>query len=421
MSAIPLIEFQNVVKRFNGKTILDDVNVKIYENQITTIIGKSGTGKSVFLKHIIGLLKPDAGTILFEGKPINKMKKREWEEYRSKIAYLFQNNALLDSMTVFDNVAFPLRQTTNLDKKEIERRAIKRIEDLELTEAVNKYPSELSGGMQKRVALARALVTDPKIVLFDEPTTGQDPIRKNMILSMITHYKRKFGFTAVMISHDIPDVFFISDRIVILWEGGVGFEGAYSDAVSVKLPLIDEFLRSLEGFEDELTGLLSREAFRLRYSGIFGGTNSGHAYSAALFSIRLNLLEETLGNHAAMEVLRNLGEYANNRFKPIGGFSARHSRDEVLTIFPHSSPEEVHQMIEEFAQELKLKALSSIENITAANAVKNPGSDNCFDIFIRAGVTEVYHVDDIEQIINKARAKQEIIVTYRCNPGGIDL
>jgi len=122
-----------------------------------------------------------------------------------------------------------------------------------------------------------------------------------------------------------------------------------------------------------------------------------------------------------MEVLRNLGEYANNRFKPIGGFSARHSRDEVLTIFPHSSPDEVHRMIEEFAQELKVKALSSIENIAAANADKNPGSDNCFDIFIRAGVTEVYHVDDIEQIINKARAKQEIIVTYRCNPGGIDL
>ena len=119
------------------------------------------------------------------------MKKSEWEDYRSRVAYLFQNNALLDSMTVFDNVAFPLRQTTNLGKKEIEKRVVKRIEDLELTEAADKYPSELSGGMQKRVALARALVTDPKIVLFDEPTTGQDPIRKNMILSMIVHYRQK--------------------------------------------------------------------------------------------------------------------------------------------------------------------------------------------------------------------------------------
>ena len=119
----PLIEFRNVTKRFGEKTVLDNINLSIYENQVTTIIGKSGTGKSVLLKHIIGLLKPDEGTILFQGKPVNKMKKTEWEAHRGKIAYLFQNNALLDSMTVLDNVAFPLRQTTNLGKAEIEKRA----------------------------------------------------------------------------------------------------------------------------------------------------------------------------------------------------------------------------------------------------------------------------------------------------------
>ena len=162
---------------------------------------------------------------------------------------------------------------------------MKRIEDLELAEAIGKFPSELSGGMQKRVALARALVTDPKIVLFDEPTTGQDPIRKNMILSMITHYRRKFGFTAVMISHDIPDVFFISDRIIILWEGTVGFEGPYEEALRLKLPMIDEFLRSLEGFQDELTGLLSREAFKMHYSAMLGsdihGKNVGGTFQCS--------------------------------------------------------------------------------------------------------------------------------------------
>ena len=139
---------------------------------------------------------------------------------------------------------------------------LRRIEDLELTEAVHSYPAELSGGMQKRVALARALVTDPKVVLFDEPTTGQDPIRKNMIMSMISHYRKRFGFTAVLISHDIPDVFFISDRIVILWEGSIGFEGTYDELVKLKHPMIDEFLKSLEGFGDELTGLLSAGSFR---------------------------------------------------------------------------------------------------------------------------------------------------------------
>ena len=143
-----------------------------------------------------------------------------------------------------------------------------------------------------------------------------------------------------MISHDVPDVFFVSDRIIILWEGTVGFQGTYEEAVRQKLPLIDEFLRSLEGFEDELTGLLSREAFRMQYTGMLGGAVTVEAFSAALFSIQLNLLNEALGPQAAMEVLKILGEYVNRRFNPIGGFSARHSRDEILTIFPHTSTDE---------------------------------------------------------------------------------
>ena len=410
----PLIEFKNVTKRFGEKTVLDKVNLNIFANQITTIIGKSGTGKSVLLKHIIGLLKPDEGTIVFQGKPVNKMTKSEWEACRSQIAYLFQNNALLDSMTVLDNVAFPLRQTTNFSKTEIEKRALKRIEDLELTEATHKFPSELSGGMQKRVALARALVTDPKIVLFDEPTTGQDPIRKNMILSMITQYRRKFGFTAVMVSHDIPDVFFISDRIVILWEGTVGFEGTYEEAVRLKLPMIDEFLRSLEGFQDELTGLLSREAFKVHYAAMLGGSAGISTASAALFSVEFDLMHEALGPQAAVEVLRALGEYTNRRFNPIGGFSARHSRDEILTIFPHKSIDEARQLVADFAQELKHEAIDRIESIALAKI----GTATSFDIYIRAGVTEVSSTDAIDQIIERARAKQEIVATHRCGSGG---
>jgi phospholipid/cholesterol/gamma-HCH transport system ATP-binding protein len=317
-------------------------------------------------------------------------------------------------MTVLDNVAFPLRQTTNFSSAEIEKRALKRIEELELTEAAGKFPSELSGGMQKRVALARALATDPKIVLFDEPTTGQDPIRKNMILSMVTHYRRKFGFTAVMVSHDIPDVFFISDRIVILWEGTVGFEGTYEEAVRLKLPMIDEFLRSLEGFQDELTGLLSREAFRVHYAAMLGGTATVAAVSAALFSVRLNLLHEALGPQAAVEVLRALGEYTNRRFNPIGGFSARHSRDEILTIFPHTSIDEARRLVADFAQELKHEAIDRIQSIALAEI----GGAACFDIYIHAGVAEVSPEDTIDQIIEKARAEQEIVATHRCGSGG---
>jgi len=414
MDTIPLIEFQNVTKRFGDKTVLDNLSVRIYENQITTIIGKSGTGKSVLLKHIIGLLKPDEGTILFQGKSVRAMKKGEWEQYRSAIAYLFQNNALLDSMTVFENIAFPLRQTTSLSKKEIENRVLKRIEDLELTEAIYKYPSELSGGMQKRVALARALVEDPKIVLFDEPTTGQDPIRKNMILSMITHYRRKFGFTAVIISHDIPDVFFISDRIIILWEGQVGFEGTYEELTKMKIPLIDEFLRSFDGFQDELTGLLSREAVRMHYTTMLGGTAKSVAISAAVLSVRLNILQDALGPQPAVEVLKALGEYTNSHFNAIGGFSARYSRDQILTIFPHTSVEEAKELVSQFARKLQEGILDNINGAAQANIDAKEG----FDIYIRAGITEVLPNDKIEQIIERAEAGQEIIATHRCNCEG---
>ncbi|OPY62726.1 MAG: putative ABC transporter ATP-binding protein [Syntrophorhabdaceae bacterium PtaU1.Bin034] len=414
MGTIPLIEFQNVTKRFGDRTVLDNVNVKIYENQITTIIGKSGTGKSVLLKHIIGLLKPDEGTILFQGKPINTMKKKEWDQYRSTIAYLFQNNALLDSMTVYENIAFPLQQTTNLGRKEIEKKVLKRIADLELTEAMDKYPSELSGGMQKRVALARALVEDPKVVLFDEPTTGQDPIRKNMILSMVTHYRRKFGFTAVMISHDIPDVFFISDRIIVLWEGKIGFEGSYEETARTKIPLIDEFLRSLDGFQDELTGLLSREAFRMHYTTMLGGTDKLIAVSAAVLNVRLNILHDALGPQPAVEVLKALGDYTNNHFNKVGGFSARYSRDEILTIFPHTSVDEAKELLAQFAHELQQGVLDNIESVALAKM----GKEESFDIYIRAGVTAVMPNDKIEQIIERAEASQEIIATHRCNCGG---
>ncbi len=220
----PLIEFRDVTKCFGNRTVLEGVNLKIYEGEITTIIGLSGAGKSVLLKHIIGLLKPDRGTIFFRGKPIAHMQKQEIKEFFSKMSYMFQGNALFDSLTVYENIALPLVETTNLKKDKIHRRVMARVKQTELTEAIHKYPSELSGGMQKRAALARALVTDPQIVLFDEPTTGQDPVRKNAILSMIAQYQKKFGFTAIMVSHEIPDVYFISNRVLALYDRKIVFQ-----------------------------------------------------------------------------------------------------------------------------------------------------------------------------------------------------
>jgi phospholipid/cholesterol/gamma-HCH transport system ATP-binding protein len=405
-----LIEFKDVTKRFNSLTVLDRVNLKIYEGHITTIIGKSGTGKSVLLKHIIGLLSPDEGTILFKGKPVHTMKKKEWDSYRSQISYLFQNNALFDSMTVFDNIALPLRQTEYLRKKEIEKRVMDRIEQTELTEVAFKYPSELSGGMQKRAALARALVTDPKIVLFDEPTTGQDPIRKNVILSTIAQYKRKFGFTAVIISHDIPDIFFISDRILLLWEGKMEFQGTYDDLVRLDHPMIDEFLQSLEGFQDELTGLLSKQMFRSRYATTLTGGLADTAITAILFSVELDLITEALGFKTALEVIKSLGTYINKHLDALGGFSTRQSRDHILTILPHAELNEAQQLLDNFAKGLQDHALLNIQ-ATAQTTTEVP---QCFEIYVYAGITEAKSNDSFDDIIRKAKANQKIIATHRC-------
>jgi phospholipid/cholesterol/gamma-HCH transport system ATP-binding protein len=410
----PLIEFREVTKRFGDRTILDQVNLEIYENQITTIMGKSGSGKSVLLKHIIGLLLPDAGTILFSGKSINTMKRSEWDRCRSQISYLFQNNALFDSLTVFDNVALPLRQTTTMNPKEIEKKVMARIEQTDLAEAAAKYPSELSGGMQKRVALARALVTDPKIVLFDEPTTGQDPIRKNVILGTIAHYRKKFGFTAVLVSHDIPDVYFISDRIILLWEGKVAFQGPYEESARVDHPMAEEFLRSLEGFQDELTGVLSKQMFRARYAMTLNERKTERTVTAVLFSVQFDLLTETLGHVAATEVLRALGKYINTNFTPLGGFSVRTHTGDILAILPYNDFQEAQQLVKDFGAGLQSETLSKVQ----ALAQTKIGAGACFEVSVYAGITEASSNEDIDGILGKAKATRRIIATHRCDSKG---
>ncbi len=405
----PLIEFTDVTKRFGDRTVLDKVSLKIYENEITTIIGKSGTGKTVLLKHIIGLLRPDEGTILFRGKPLAAMKRGEWREYKRTVSYLFQHNALFDSMTVFENVALPLVQTTSLTKSEIAERVMRRIEQTELSDAADSYPAELSGGMQKRAALARALVTDPAVVLFDEPTTGQDPIRKNVILGMIARYRRKFGFTAVLISHDIPDVFFISDRLVLLWDGTVGFEGTYQEAMGLSHPMIAEFVKSLEELQDEVVGLPMKEAFRSCYAPLFSVEVFAPVTSAIRFS--LDLGGAAFSREDATAAMSAVAAQASHRFRQLGGFAAAYAGGDILAILPHTSVQEADQFLEGYAKEISEQAAAALMKL----AGEKPVSPDPFKFRIKAGVAEVSPEDDFDGIAGKTTSGQRVIAVF---PGG---
>lgn len=242
----PLIQFNQVFKRFGDNAVLMGVDLSIYQGQVTAIIGKSGIGKSVLLKHIIGLLEPDAGEILFQGQAIKAMTAAERSAVKMKFSYMFQGTALFDSMTVYDNVALPLKEKGRVPFREIESRVREKLAQLDLVGIEDKYPSQLSGGMKKRVAMARALVTGPEIVLFDEPTTGLDPIRKNAAHAMIAEYQKTFGFTGVMVSHEIPDVFYISQRIALLDQGRIIFQGSPEEIQNSTEPVIRQFIRGQE-------------------------------------------------------------------------------------------------------------------------------------------------------------------------------
>jgi phospholipid/cholesterol/gamma-HCH transport system ATP-binding protein len=408
----PLIEFQNVTKRFGDKTVLDRVNLKIYEGQITTIIGLSGSGKSVMLKHIIGLIKPDEGSILFRGQPINDMKKADLDSSFARISYMFQGNALFDSLTVYDNIALPLRETTRLKKAEIHTRVMARIEQTELTEAINRYPSELSGGMQKRAALARALITDPHIVLFDEPTTGQDPVRKNAILSMVAQYQRKLNFTAILVSHEIPDVYFISNRILALYNQQIVFQGAPEELEDFDHPFMDEVINSLESLQKELTGLFSLRQFKVLHHAQMKRGAAGD-YCILVFKLKeLDQIINKLGHDAAQEVLRNMGLRINRHFGMIGGFSTRRNTNELITMLPYSNLTEAESILQNFIKDFD----SQVIRAWGPGACKL-SSNESVDITVVAGIAEGRAESDIDSIIVSARSQQKEIGRLHCAAG----
>ncbi|MCP3875853.1 MAG: ATP-binding cassette domain-containing protein [Desulfobacteraceae bacterium] len=239
----PLIQFVDVTKSFGTLNVLKGLNLSIFKGETLAVIGKSGTGKSVLLKHIIGLIQPDSGKILIEGHPLHRLPIEKIKSFQKQLSYMFQENALFDFLNIYDNIALPLAENSNFPKAQIKDKVFTRMNQMGLIDIEDKFPAQLSGGMRKRVALARALVTDPTIVLFDEPTTGLDPVRKKNVHLMIQEYQEKLGFTAVIVSHDIPEIFNVAQRIAMLDEGIIMFEGTKKGILESHSNILNAFVR----------------------------------------------------------------------------------------------------------------------------------------------------------------------------------
>jgi phospholipid/cholesterol/gamma-HCH transport system ATP-binding protein len=221
MNKGPIIQFIDVHKWFGKQHVLRGVNLSIVEGKTTVVVGGSGQGKSVIIKHILGLVRPDSGSVIVNGKDINAIGKKELKDIRTNFGVLFQNAALFDSMTVYDNVALPLRERTKIPEKKISEIVNEKLELMDITGSNDKYPAQISGGMKKRVGLARALVLDPKIVFFDEPTTGLDVAKSNEIYRVFFKSQAQLGYTAVIVSHDVPKIFKLADYVTLLYSGVV--------------------------------------------------------------------------------------------------------------------------------------------------------------------------------------------------------
>ncbi len=397
----PLILFDKVSKTLGTNQILKEVSLCIYEGEVTVIIGKSGVGKSVLLKHIIGLMQPDSGEIFLFGRPLSKMKTPEIDKLRGKFSYVFQDAALFDSMTVLENIAFPLRGGTSLLKSEIKNRVEEKMQLFELQGVQDKYPGQISGGMKRRVALARALITNPEVVLLDEPTTGLDPIRRNAVLSMLVDFQDKFGFTAVMISHEIPDIFLISQRIVMLHEGKIRFEGSYEEIRRLSDPVVRQFINGLEKPRDTLTGLATQiqgerrfqeELARLRLHRII--------FSVVILKVEnLDEINQKIGHVAGQIVLKNLALQIQQRLD-ITDSCARYSLDKILIVLHNAGIDETRKFSKSLAKELTIKDLLDSE------------TGNGLTIRISAGYAQAEEDSLIKELLTKAESKDSLYYEF---------
>jgi phospholipid/cholesterol/gamma-HCH transport system ATP-binding protein len=241
---LPIIKTLHLSKSFKNNVVLKDVSLEIPEKSVCAIIGQSGTGKSVLFKTIMGMISPDNGKVWFKDTELTALKTNDLISMRKRFGYAFQNAALFDSMTVGENLAFPLREVLHItDRREIQKQVAELLDWIELPGIAAKRPDELSGGMRKRVGVARSLIMRPEVLFFDEPTTGLDPVLSETINNLVVRVNRELGITCVMITHDIPAAFRIADKIAFLDQGYIIAEGSSSEVAASSHPLVRDFIR----------------------------------------------------------------------------------------------------------------------------------------------------------------------------------
>ena len=394
----PLIEFKNVSKRFGDLLVLNGVSFKVNKGEVTALIGKSGVGKSVVLKHIIGLMKPDSGEIYFDNFEITKATSRDRHRLKERVGYLFQNVALFDSMTIYENIALPLVEKTKLPKKKIKAKVCDQLDKLEIMGIEEKYPSEISGGMKKRVGLARALIMNPEVVLFDEPTTGLDPIRKNAVLSMISHMQRKLGFTAMVVTHEIPDIFHISQKILMLDNAKIVADCTPEQLEKVENPIVHEFINGSETLQAQVANEFGKKSIMHKFEQTFRTfTASGQGCCIVIFRVdEIDHINENYGFVIGQKVLQHFETNIINILK-LTNDRLRHYDHLIIVIFPGMSPERVRQDLAKLKDELQQCPLLASQGIQPTNYT------------VSTGITEVNDCSSVDDIVKPALHDMSVI------------
>jgi phospholipid/cholesterol/gamma-HCH transport system ATP-binding protein len=330
------------------------------------------------------------------------MTRSELWEWRGKFSYMFQNMALFDSMTVYENVALPLDQGTTLSRSDIRERVHERLRQLDLEGIDRKYPSELSGGMQKRVAMARALVTNPEIILFDEPTTGLDPIRKNAVHSMISEYQSQFGFTVMLISHEIPDVFLITQQLAMLDEGKIIFQGPPEDIQKVDDPMIHAFITGLQRPQDELTGMDTVTQGKQHYQDAMERLESERAiFSIVLLTLEsMDTINAQLGHVKGQMILKNFSTEVKKRIRAEDSCS-RHGLSKLMIVRQDAGAQNARDFCFRLAKELK------------ADHIVNHTIPELPTLNISAGFAQAAQGTSFEDVLAEAESRESTFLEFK--------